>query len=380
MADISQVINVAEASISKVSGRTVADGDSVMNILFPSSTSYISSIQKVSITISSGNTTGTATITSVDTSLSFLTWGGFNAASTATDVDDTIPYIELTNATTITATIAATGSHDVVIECCVIEGTSDLISSIQTGTITLGTSVANNTATVTSVNTSYSSVSYLGNISDRPGLYYATDFAVVGLTNSTTVTASRGLASGTYVNTVSFQLIEFNSSAIDSIQQETINLTGTNTSDTHSITSVSMSNSLVIYRGNTSSTNTYTASATRGELTASDTITLTRGASSSITRYMRLTVVEFVSAVMNSVQRDTIDLTGSGGTQDDTITSVDTNNTAVQQVGMMNTSGADWGDIFNSCSLNSATVVRATRGDTSTTNDAGCAHEAWEFN
>lgn len=72
----------------------------------------IRSLQRGVINILSSNATATATITSVTTAKSFIAWGGIatdNAATYATDLNHIScqsPDLVLTNATTVTVTIA----------------------------------------------------------------------------------------------------------------------------------------------------------------------------------------------------------------------------------------------------------------------------------
>lgn len=64
----------------------------------------IKAIQRGTISISTGNTSATATITAVDTAkteLRFLGGSGYDASGTVA----TIPRIVLTNSTTVTATV-----------------------------------------------------------------------------------------------------------------------------------------------------------------------------------------------------------------------------------------------------------------------------------
>ena len=67
--------------------------------------SPINSVQYGTVTIASGATSGTATITSVDTSKSVLGFLGFTTAVDSSGVQNRVfPRITLTNATTVTAT------------------------------------------------------------------------------------------------------------------------------------------------------------------------------------------------------------------------------------------------------------------------------------
>lgn len=108
------------------------------------------------------------------------------------------------------------------------------IKSIQRGTITLN-GVASNTATITAVATTNTELVYLG-------CSYDTDVADeqqyecrVMLTNATTVTANRGGTSGTAI--ASFEVIEYATGVLRSVQRGTISLSGA-TSNTATVSAV----------------------------------------------------------------------------------------------------------------------------------------------
>lgn len=64
----------------------------------------IKSVQRGTLTMSSGSATGTATVTSVDTSKSELTFLGVTNGTASPWSNLAVPRLALTNATTITAT------------------------------------------------------------------------------------------------------------------------------------------------------------------------------------------------------------------------------------------------------------------------------------
>lgn len=76
----------------------------------------ISSVQYGSVTVTNGNTTGTATISAVDTAKAIVFFLGDNPAVDATRS----ARITLTNATTVTAT-KGNSSDSVVANFCVLE-------------------------------------------------------------------------------------------------------------------------------------------------------------------------------------------------------------------------------------------------------------------
>lgn len=90
------------------------------------------------------------------------------------------------------------------------------IKSVQRGVITLNQLTATNSATISAVNTSKSFVNFLGqgNNYTYSGLdqwQYGSHFGRLALTNSTTVTATRDMSSGSCMGTltISYEVIEF---------------------------------------------------------------------------------------------------------------------------------------------------------------------------
>jgi hypothetical protein len=74
-------------------------------------TSVIKSIQRGTITISGFDTSQTATITSINTAKSFISFGGSTSVNTSTSAEIIRPArVVLTNSTTVTATCAAQNS------------------------------------------------------------------------------------------------------------------------------------------------------------------------------------------------------------------------------------------------------------------------------
>lgn len=168
--------------------------------------SMIRSVQRGTITISIAGQVQTATITAVvlsNTRLIHL--GSTSADGTSTEVPYQSVSLELTNATTITATAGDTSlDAAAVVSYEVIEFWPGVIKSVQRGTIQL-VGVASNTATVTAVNTAKSSL-------ECTGFYAATAepdrfYTKLVLTNGTTITATKNTATDT-VN-IWYQLVEY---------------------------------------------------------------------------------------------------------------------------------------------------------------------------
>ena len=182
--------------------------------------SAIKSIQPVSITIATGATSNTATITSVVTTNTVLIFGGFSTSWVGAP-DNYFPNrfkarLELTNATTVTAyRNTSDGSFTVTVTGTAIEFYPGNITSVQRGTITMnGGEGASKTATITSVNTAKAVVVFLGqttpsNNAGNPANNISADLhcARLDLTNATTVTATTNATNGDV--TVGYQVVEW---------------------------------------------------------------------------------------------------------------------------------------------------------------------------
>jgi hypothetical protein len=174
--------------------------------------SSVISIQSGSITITDTNTSNTATITSVGTTTSAVTFTG----QWGTDGANIIAYfgrVDLTNATTVTATRAdGTAGGTLTVGYQVVSFLPQFIKSLQKGTIVMtnGGSTSN-TAIVTSVNTAKAFLLYGGTCSSdtvTSGNQVNALQNALTLTNATTVTATRNSSAGTG-STVGFTLVEF---------------------------------------------------------------------------------------------------------------------------------------------------------------------------
>jgi len=165
------------------------------------------SVQYVTIALANLETSKTATITSVDITKSVIIFLGQTTVSTdSNNLSDYMARIELTNATTVTA-YRTNDNDDVTISCVVIEFDSAVINSKQSGTILISAGNTSNTATITAVNIAKSLLLYCGVITSYTGTVPIHAFSRLALTNSTTITATRGNSSNSA--TVGWNLIEF---------------------------------------------------------------------------------------------------------------------------------------------------------------------------
>jgi hypothetical protein len=165
---------------------------------------FIKSIQRSTVTIASGNTSATQTITAVDPSNSRLKFLGCDSTGADAFVAG-LTRLTFTNGTTITATVNTAPSANLVTSFEVIEYFPGVIKNVQRSTITVNSGATTGTASITPVTTTKAEVSYLGatvTSSDQRNLLWLT------LTNATTVTATN-VATAPGNGTVGFEVVEW---------------------------------------------------------------------------------------------------------------------------------------------------------------------------
>lgn len=165
----------------------------------------IKSIQRGTVTIASGNTSGTATITAVVTANTRLKYLGSNDAGADSSASFSA-YVLLTNTTTVTATVlGAPTAGGITLKFEVVEYFDGVLKSVQRAAIGIGAGSVSNTATITAVDTTKSELTWLGQTVSggadaREGIY-------IVLTSATVVTATTNVAAG--AETVAFEVAEY---------------------------------------------------------------------------------------------------------------------------------------------------------------------------
>lgn len=338
---------------------------------------YVSSVQHVSITIPTGSTSATATISTVG-SRAFLLFNGFQATA-ATDTSVAYARVELTNTTTVTAyRNSSSGSDTVTVKCVVVDATSSLIASVQTGTISIAGGGTSGTATISSVNASYTALHLLGYINSQTSLSLSNIEPVLTI-SGTTITATRQFSGNS--STVGFIVIEFQSAACNqAVQSYQLSWTNSGTSTTQTITSVNTNNALIIYAGsNGNSSSGINKIEQYATLTNGTTVTVNTNTAGFITCRYNFFVVEFASGILkSSVQRNTTTLTGVTSNTS-TITSVTTTSALLNF--LRYTSSQTTANIPNVCTnavLTNGTTVTVARN--SSTNNVIGSWEVADFN
>lgn len=336
-------------------------------------TQYVNSVQHGTVTIASSSLTGTASISAL-TGTGILLYQGCTTSAVASN-GQAYARIALSG-TTITATRGVSSTTTITCSFDVIDATSNLVTSVQTGTITMtaGTGV---TSTISSVTTTHSSVFYEGMSQTLTTQHFDLNTYVVTLTNATTVTGT--LINGGSGTTIGgYQVVQWAAGALNSSTQQFIK-TWTDTSGsttTQAITSVNVNNSMVVFGGGGSpSGDTNVREQPTIILTSATVVTITIGdTGDGNTQQEDFTVVEFASGVLqqNAQRGTTVLSTATSATS--TITSSATASSALNYNGFLssNTVNTTHATLLPSESLTAATTVTANL------NIAGSATTAWE--
>lgn len=143
-----------------------------------------------------------------------------------------------------------------------------LVKAIYRGTIALN-GVTTNTATIPAVVTGNCSLRWLGVTANDGSGQTDRVFATLALTNTTTITATKG--SATNNATVSYELIEYYLGVVKSVQRGTISGNGTG-----SISAVDTTKTILNFMGwREPGTGTFTGDASTSRMTLTNTTTVT---------------------------------------------------------------------------------------------------------
>lgn len=153
-------------------------------------------------------------------------------------------------------------------------GATSIVRSVQRGSIALGGGTSA-TSTISSVDVNNSLLYYLGNKS--ASLNISASQIRMELTNATTITAVVGGASGSQSGV--FEIVEFATGVIKSVQRGTITVSGASATET--IQAVNTQRAVLICLGMTTNSASVDEGICGGELTDSTTITVTRTTSAN---------------------------------------------------------------------------------------------------
>ncbi len=169
----------------------------------------LQSLQTAEVSIAGGNTSGTATISSVTPGNCLTVYGGWRQTVLGSDNKTLWPYGELTDATTLTATRNTAHATSVSnIRLTVIEFKPAWISRRAAGTATIASGVDTQDETIAAVSPNRTALSWLGQTTNTSSAGSDGPYAVIKLPSSTTVRAQRGGTPSTTV-TASYEAVEF---------------------------------------------------------------------------------------------------------------------------------------------------------------------------
>lgn len=173
----------------------------------------VDSVQSVNIAMTNPTLTATATITSVNTARSVLFYGGMFGGGAGSVNGPHVTTGVLTNATTVTATrgvsaVNSTANHVTT----VVEFAAGILASVQRDTTIFTEAAITEDVTVTSVDTTKSSVAWLGYaLTDSSRVEPERQFITSKLLNATTIRFQRSAAGvNPDTETMSWEVWEFN--------------------------------------------------------------------------------------------------------------------------------------------------------------------------
>lgn len=291
-----------------------------------------------------------------------MLWGGNSTTATTSSAQG---FCYLTwSGTTVTATRTTSSTNTCTATGSMVDATSNLVTSVQHGTIAITTGVSN-TATITSVTTADSSVNILGHAQSNTNFDFEVNNPIVVLTSATVVTAT--IAALTTSTVVSYQVVNWNHAALNqNTQPFTKSWTNSATTTTQTITSVNTANAMLLWGGNNNgNTATSAIDEQRGQITGATTVTITCGVADSDAIKYAATVVEFVSGVLTqTAQRNATTIAAAATSGTTTITSAATANSALNLTGWAATGTAttSLAATMPSTVQTNATTVTATTG------------------
>ena len=249
-----------------------------------------------------------------------------------------------------------------------------LVTSIQQFTIAIDNAATTNTATISAVNAASSIIIYDGVLTNGAGTDVEEALAECTLTNSTTVTATRGAQDGTKDTTIRGVVVEFNPRLVASVEYGTVNIpTSASTGTATLATAVPSSRAAVIFLGSrvTGGTTAYTHAQMTVDLTGPATVTGRRNSNSAtLSPTARFAVIRFVDGAVTSVQQ--VNNTASSSTATSATatltTPVDTTRTVLFSGGTASTQSAVAAGMWRWTLTNKSTVTWTRDTGTSANN------------
>ncbi len=337
---------------------------------------YITSVgvQNFSIAVTNTNASAALTITTVGTG-AFLHFGG-NITDTTGNPAINFADLVLTNTSTITAA-RNTGTGNITVTGSIIDGnTTNLIKSVQSGTIAKGSGSTTATASISAVTDANTAVHSLGQTSTDTA---ANTNKIISRFSLATTTVTQTVATSGDSVTGSFQVTEYQSSALTAnvVQRISAASSSSVTSWTGAIAnSVATATAYSTYGGYTTASAVLTDRVQwfRGSLTNGTTFTINANTGEAVAKTYLASIVDTAAGVLHSnIQRGTTTLTAATSNTTAISPAVTYGNAAGIYLGYTSTGT---GFMANTAFAN----VELTSGSVMTTklNTAGTATSSWE--
>lgn len=264
---------------------------------------YIQAVTQVMVSIGNGATSASVTISAINPLLVQMKWNGFYTDNATNNPAQNVVRVEFTSstATDVTFTVfrnTASTSTSVFVGTAV-EWKPAAVESITYGKIT----TANSTnLTIGAVDITRSTCEYLG-ASSVGTTGAAQQLAAVFLANSTTVTATHGLAT---VMQVCFCVVQWKAAIITTLENSAVLLANTNSSDTITLAgSFTLAYSMLFYGGVKMAVATYSnifhAMLFDTSSNPSSNVIVERTGASTLGRTVYFTAVQFIPAFITSL-------------------------------------------------------------------------------
>jgi hypothetical protein len=192
-------------------GNDAANAVTVNYALVELTPNVVRSAQDVSVTIASGGSaaSGTATINRVSVGDTFLLPGGFTVnTSTANDIR-LLPWLELTDPTTVTAGRELTSATTTTGNVTVIECHRGILRRVQRLVDAIGASATTQDSTITQVDRKRAFVTFLGFGRNQLASNMNIAYPTVELTSATNVRSTRANSNVIGVGHISWEVPEF---------------------------------------------------------------------------------------------------------------------------------------------------------------------------
>lgn len=321
-------------------------------------------VQYGTVTIASGSTTGTGAITAMGTG-GFLLRDGEIADQAGTSFAQSSARLSLSGST-ITGTRQTGGTNTVTIPFVAIDGdTTNLINSVQFGTVSLNGSSATGTATISAVTTANTAIAHLGANGTATNFSLNLDWVVWSLLSTTSVQMAANTSGGT--TTGGFCAIEFKAAALQSLQFVSDTAAPAVATRNHAISAVTLANAFQVYAGQWSSSTPVSSALQYGQLNSTTNLLIGTTSGGSISINYSTFIVELVSGLVETgCQRGLITLTAAA-TNTASISAVNTAHAILTHNGN-STNGANWNATVTDLILTSGTVVTVNSGVSQTGN------------